>query len=178
MNDDNNLLYKTFGGRNKAITVIVAFLVALAFLIAGSVMLGVGIHKANTKSTCASNDETTAQTGTTQMATTATNPLSVTAKPFYLTVTNNGITGDDLNANFPTAVKKFRKAVIVVASEHLYFNISDIRQADERQSHHHSAKRVVVWTTSFFQQPGGRARRQVLGYRLGCYRIHEQFKYG
>jgi hypothetical protein len=49
MSDEDNKFFMAFGGRNRAIVVIVTLLVALALFIAGAVMLGVGIHKANTE---------------------------------------------------------------------------------------------------------------------------------
>jgi len=114
MSDEDNKLYRTFGGRNKAIAVIVAFIVALAFFIAGAVMLGVGINKANTKSTCDNGNVNTygpSGTSTPGPIVTKPPPEKVTAKPFYLTVLNNRVTGDQVEKDFNGSVQAFNDVV-------------------------------------------------------------------
>jgi hypothetical protein len=115
MSDEDNKLFQTFGGRNKAIFVIVALLVAIGFFIAGAVMLGVGIHKANTKAATCPSDKvtTTAPSVPNKSSTTPKKPArDVKPKPFYLTVLNTKVTGDNLDGDFPGSARSFRDMVI------------------------------------------------------------------
>ncbi|KAI6191095.1 hypothetical protein M3Y97_00190600 [Aphelenchoides bicaudatus] len=120
MHDDDNAVFRTFGGRNKAIAVIVALLVALAIFIVGAVMLGVGIHKANNAVKCPSggdnNPSSTVGTAPTASPTNGptngpTSAPAPTPKPFYLTVINRDITGKDLSDNFGNAMTDFKTAL-------------------------------------------------------------------